>query len=340
MSGSIDVSFVDQGAFTEAMANLRSDTSDIKYLVATHPGLNPNVLDILATGSGDADEMLTHFDSSQVMYGMLRVTEKVEISTTTKFIFIKQVGEKVGFVKKGRFGIVTSAVKEIMGQYHLEVAIDNAAGTSQADLETKIGELSNQKSSVIESTEGRVMRGFTSKPQTSPHLDKKPSAHNYTGGLASTSSVPKSIGLATTADESLAQALKQVRSDKDSLNWVAGVYTDGNLKSNLTLLASGDGGVEEIVPHLTDDQIVYSLLRVTDIVDGHTTVKFVFISFIGEKVGMIKKAKLATHKGAVQEVYAQFHVDFYVSTTNEISKSAIDAKVSAASGSANHVIVN
>jgi len=78
-------------AFKKALAELRSDTSDVKYIVAAHPDVNPNALDLVVSGSGDADEMLTHFDSSQVMYGMLRETEKVEISTTTKFIFIKQV---------------------------------------------------------------------------------------------------------------------------------------------------------------------------------------------------------------------------------------------------------
>lgn len=331
---SITVKLVNEDAFKKALAELRSDTSDVKYIVAAHPDVNPNALDLVVSGSGDADEMLTHFDSSQVMYGMLRETEKVEISTTTKFIFVKQVGEKVGFVKKGRFGIVTSAIKELFGQYHMELAIDNPAGTSKAEILQKIGELSNQRSAVIASTEGRVMRGFTATSQTSPRPDRKKSlATSYT-----TSDVPKNIGLQTQAADNLVGALKGVRSNEDPLTWVAAVYEGGDLKGNLAVLASGTGGVEEIAPHLTNDSVVYSLLRVEDVIDGHTTVKFVFISFIGEQVNMIKKAKLTTHKGAVQEIFHQYHVDFYISSPNEISPATVMAKVSSASGSANHVI--
>lgn len=337
MGGSIDVTFTDEAAFRAAQADLRSDTSDTKYIVAIHPNVDPNRLALHATGSGDADEMLTHFDSSQVVYGMIRVTEKVEISTTTKFIFVKQVGEGVGFVKKGRFGIVTSAIKEIFGQYHMEIAIDNASGTSQEDINKRVGELSNQKSAVLDSTEGRVMRGFTSNSPKTDRANKGPSNLNYTGGLAATNSVPKDT-LGTKGNEDLVVALKQVRTDSDALNWVAASYDGDSLKSNLSVVASGNGTVEELYPHLTADKVIYALLRVTDVVDGHSTVKFVFISFIGEGVGMIKKAKLATHKGTVQEIFHQFHVDFYCSNTNEISAYAIQTKVSNASGSANHIV--
>lgn len=333
---SIAVTVNNEDAFKAALADLRSDSSETKYIVAHHPNVNPNCLELLASGTGDVDEMLTHFDPSQVVYGMVRVEEKFEISTTTKFIFIKQVGEKVGFVKKGRFGIVTSAIKEILGQYHLEIAIDAPDGTSQRDVTTKVAELSNQKSAVIESTEGRVMRGFTS---SSPNVErKKNTALNYTGGLASTEDVPKTMHRLE-ATESLRDALKSVRDDKSSTTWVVGEYENGDIKANnLTLVASGDGGLQGITQHFAEDKVAYSLLRVTDVVDGHTTVKFVFISFIGDKVGMVQKAKLATHKGAVQAVFHQFHVDFYISAANDISEVAIKNKVSSASGSANHVI--
>ena len=44
---------------------------------------------------------------------------------------------------------------------------------------------------------------------------------------------------------------------------------------------------------------MYGLLRVTDIIDGHTTIKFVFVSWAGAKVRVVPKAKMATHKGSI-----------------------------------------
>ena len=45
----------------------------------------------------------------------------------------------------------------------------------------------------------------------------------------------------------------------------------------LTLIASGSGDIEELKESLLDDQVMYGLLRTSDMVDAITTVKFVYI---------------------------------------------------------------
>jgi hypothetical protein len=46
-----------------------------------------------------------------------------------------------------------------------------------------------------------------------------------------------------------------------------------------------------------------SLLQ-TDVIDGHQTVKFAFVVFIGAQVGVVPRAKLSTHKGAVVDKFS------------------------------------
>jgi hypothetical protein len=65
---------------------------------------------------------------------------------------------------------------------------------------------------------------------------------------------------------------------------VVAAYTDNDLSKPVDLVKSGTGGVEELKNELKPDAISYALVRVVDKVDGHETIKFVFINFIGEKV--------------------------------------------------------
>lgn len=45
------------------------------------------------------------------------------------------------------------------------------------------------------------------------------------------------------------------------------------------MLSCGQGGIDELKQCLDDDKGLYFLYRTTDVVDGHTTVKFVYIAW-------------------------------------------------------------
>ena len=72
----------------------------------------------------------------------------------------------------------------------------------------------------------------------------------------------------------LGEALKQVRNDKSALHWVAAGFQDNNLKNPLVLLGQGESeSIEDAKQFLTPDKFAFVLQRVTDIIDGHKTVK-------------------------------------------------------------------
>jgi drebrin-like protein len=94
-------------------------------------------------------------------------------------------------------------------------------------------------------------------------------------------------------------AIGAVRSDGDTTTWALFGYEDGS--DNLKLVGTGSGDISGLAEQLHDDQVNYGLYRTTDRYDGHLTVKFVFILWIGERVKIMRKARIATHKGAIQE---------------------------------------
>ena len=70
------------------------------------------------------------------------------------------------------------------------------------------------------------------------------------------------------------------------------------MKNPLILLAKGSSDtVEDIKPYFAVDKFGFGLIRVTDLVDGHKTIKFVLINWIGAEVSMMNKAKISTLKG-------------------------------------------
>jgi len=52
----------------------------------------------------------------------------------------------------------------------------------------------------------------------------------------------------------------------------------------------------------------------------------------------MQKAVLATHSGAVKELFHPYHVDIHASTEDEITEASIGDKIKNAAGTAVHVL--
>lgn len=101
----------------------------------------------------------------------------------------------------------------------------------------------------------------------------------------------------------LVDAVKDVRDDKTETTWVLGKYEDDDVKKNIILAGKGSGSLDEMLELVSTESIAYGFTRVTDVIESIKTVKFVFINFIGHDVGIMKKAKISTHKGAIQSAF-------------------------------------
>jgi hypothetical protein len=105
----------------------------------------------------------------------------------------------------------------------------------------------------------------------------------------------------------LSAAVKEVRDDTKPTDWaLARLGDDGQ---SLTLAGSGTGGAEGLAAHLTSDAAYYGIIRVTDLVDRSSTIKFAFLAFLGEDLSPMRRAKASTIKGSVSSVFAPFHAE-------------------------------
>jgi len=126
----------------------------------------------------------------------------------------------------------------------------------------------------------------------------------------------------------VAAAYNEVRSDANETNWALFGY-EGNA---LVVQGKGSGGVEELKQLLAEDQCQFGYLRVISGDSESKRVKFVFISWVGERVGALKRAKVSVHKANVKTVIQSFGVEVHAEKLDELDEGELLSRVKKAGG--------
>jgi len=343
---STDLVFANEAEAQGAITDLRNNNTPTNWLLFSYADSQKNTLNLTGTGSGGVEELKTHLDIAKVSYGMVRVTDQIDNSVTVKFVFIVWCGEKVPFVKKAQITTHKGSISTLVGQYHNDIYASNQSELTEADVINKVRAASGTAIHVKD-TPSHASASPSSPAQT--HAPTTASGGQFRG--AGVSTTPKStntvktpgVGAAAVStsvivfenEDEIRTALKQVRANNDDTDWVLLKY-EGNT-NKIHLAGKGVQGLDELISHLKDNEIAYALYRTTDTIDNTVAVKFVFIIWVGEKVAIIRKAKITTHKGDITGFIGQYHVDLNCSNLNEINEDIVRDLVQRASGTAVHV---
>ncbi|GFO24864.1 coactosin [Plakobranchus ocellatus] len=316
---STEVSFEDEPALAAAIADVRNDSSDVTYAFCGHVDGNPNLLQLLFTGT-DNSEISSKMDPSQAFYGLARYETQVDMSTTVKFVYIHWMGENIPFAKRARYGVVQGSIDSRFSPYHALVTTSSAEDLTTEKIIQKLMETAFTKSKVIESESNlssRQMRGFT---QT--QLPQRNQKANF--AVSAVASKGASVEIVPDVYEAVAR----VRQDGDSATWMLAAYEGANPKGPVICTGIGEGGIKDFKACLDDSLPMYGLIRIehTD-ADEITTVKFVYIVWVGTKVKPMAKAKISTHKGTFEEIFCPAHVVIFATELSDINESDIMEKI-------------
>ena len=132
----------------------------------------------------------------------------------------------------------------------------------------------------------------------------------------------------------LQQRIADVRDNSTPTDWVlASLSAESEGAAALRVVGSGSSGVNELRERLTQDNIFYGLIRTTETIDQTVAVKFVLISFIGEAIGVMRKALVSTLRGDITAAFDPFHCELLnVSTKEEVTLEAVTAQLGAMFG--------
>jgi len=335
---STDLKFSNEDQAKTAFTEVRSNDHPANWLLFTYSDTSKNTLDFIGSGNGGVNELRGHLDDSKASYGLVRVTDKIDNSVTVKFVFIVWCGEKVAFVKKAQITTHKGSVTALFGQHHNDVHASTLDELTEDLIMSKVSDASGTAHHVKDSPAS----SHNAPSTTSTVVSTSPSSAPRSATAPKITStkqpgIPKaSASNVTLVDEDgIRNAIKAVRSNNNETDWMLMGY-EGNT-NNIKLVATGTGDLDELITHLNEEQILYGLYRTTDTIDNTVAIKFVMVVWVGEKVPIIRKARITTHKGDVTNFLGQYHVDIHCSNLNEINEDIVKDLVQRASGTANLV---
>jgi len=329
---STDLVFANEAQAKAAFADVRSNDTPTNWLLFTYSDTAKNTLDLTGTGTGGVNELKGHLSDTKTSYGLVRVTDRIDNSVTIKFVMIIWVGDKVPFIKKAQVTTHSGSVATLIGQHHNEVHASSLDDLSDEIIMSKVSDASGTAHHVKDSSPASSQSSSQASSSASSPAQRSQAAAAPKITSTKQPGVPKaSTTVVVFIDEDgLRAAIKAVRADNDETDWMLMGY-EGNT-NQLKLVAKGANGLDELISHLKNDQILYGLYRTTDTIDNTVAVKFVLIVWVGETVPIIRKARITTHKGDVTTFLGQYHVDVHCNNLNEINEDIVRDLVQRASG--------
>ncbi|XP_041794931.1 coactosin-like protein [Chelmon rostratus] len=134
--------------------------------------------------------------------------------------------------------------------------------------------------------------------------------------------------MATRIDkEACREAYNQVRDDNSDTNWAAFKY-EGSM-----IIPAGQGSdYEDFKRMCTDDSRLFGFVRITTGDAMSKRAKFTLITWIGENISGLQRAKISTDKAIVKEIVQNFAKEFMLSDLRELDEDYIRMELKKAGG--------
>ncbi|XP_063931657.1 coactosin-like protein [Zophobas morio] len=120
----------------------------------------------------------------------------------------------------------------------------------------------------------------------------------------------------------------EVRSDNNEVIWVLVTYSDDSKK----LLVKTGTKYDDFLAELQDHVRAYVYVRIQTGDELSKRQKFAFLTFVGEKVSPMKKAKVSTDKHLVKQMMPIFACEIYSSDISDFKYDNVKANVQRAGG--------
>ncbi|KAL6058644.1 Protein phosphatase 2C 2 [Balamuthia mandrillaris] len=165
----------------------------------------------------------------------------------------------------------------------------------------------------------------SSPPSSSPSAGSPAAKEAPAGGKSLAKFGRRRSSMVDTSSPRIRKAYEAVRADDDDTNWALFSYTTPS-QSAIDVLSTGNGGLAELKSHFKSDFLGYAVVRV--ITESQLT-KFVFISWIGKEVSVLKRARVSVHKPSVKNQLEGCALEIHATSLEEVDEEAILKRVGA-----------
>lgn len=142
------------------------------------------------------------------------------------------------------------------------------------------------------------------------------------GDRAALHTMKRSSGL-DLSDPSIQPAWEALQAG-DGGNWML-MQNHPDKKNAIALLGTGTGGLTELMEQLREDDVMYGICQYT--ADGRP--RQFFLSYIGEEVSGMKRARVSMHRSAVYNNFDGLVGDVAASDRSDLAEASISATLAA-----------
>ncbi|KAJ2126636.1 hypothetical protein IW136_006626 [Coemansia sp. RSA 678] len=133
-------------------------------------------------------------------------------------------------------------------------------------------------------------------------------------------------------DPEILKAYDEVCDDKNEVNWILLTFAD--TKSNILKVGhKGTGGIDELKEYLKEDEAAFGYVRVpmsNDPLSQRT--KYVLVSWIGQQLSYMRRARLSVQKSDVTKVLRYFSIEVPATERAELDADDILVQLKKAGG--------
>lgn len=133
-------------------------------------------------------------------------------------------------------------------------------------------------------------------------------------------------------DPAILEAYEDVRNDKTETNWAFFDFASGK-PDRLQVSGTGTEGLSEFIKQLKPEVAGWGYLRINMSNDEYSQrIKFVLVPWCGDKVGVMRKAKLSIQISDVKVVLRSFHIEVPASQTQDLNENEVLTRLRRAGG--------
>ena len=289
----------DEVAKSEELRRVLDDNDLMSWIVCGIEGFSKLYVD--SAGEGGYDECIKHLDPKRSLFALIEVigieNKSAVVSKRPKFVFIAWIGSETPIIERAKVSTISASVRAFFGRAHIGLQVNTLEEMSKDKI---IKELNRSSGS---HTPDEYVFDFTKEDIDFIQHDEEIDANEN-----------------VTFDDLWEEFKKQ----NSKYNWILMQLAKDE---SLSVFGYGNGGIDELVTKLNDNEVVYGIFKVTAYNQAGTCTsireRFVFMTWVPNGASVFARGRVATHKQVLLSKLQTYHADIRYESKDEISKEEI-----------------
>lgn len=314
---------------------IRKDSHPKRWMIA-RANEKATELELVASGETGFEDFIKHLsDTHGIVQAGIRIAAVDERgavrSIRYKFIRVVMITSDVSAMKRAKANNVKAAADSLFHGTHATFDIAEASELTKDIIVTKLHNSAGahqpnhyEFEPTAESSPAKAAAVDVPEPGAN---ETQPSPNDGSAAAAAAEPpaqpAPPAPAPAPREDVSIADAWRRILDDKESINWLVASY-DGKDVATAELVRAGCGDLASFRAVFDDSRVMFGGFRCSAIDNSGSVksvrAKLIFVSFIGQNVKSIARAKAGSARSHFEGIINGAHISVNISEADELKE--------------------